>query len=118
MVYVYCTRNPRALEGIDPIKIFRRQTAVADHALHGQHALRRERRRPVRQYAHRAGLAIPEAYNGDRAALSDADWKQLGFSESVVHTDLFSTTDRTVIALLRDGSSRVIYRSGRFTLDS
>ncbi len=50
--------------------------------------------------------------------MSDDDWEQLGFSRSVVHTDIVSTTDRTVTALLRDGSSRVIYRSGRFTLDS
>lgn len=63
------------------------------------------------------GLAIPEAYDGDRAAMSDDDWERLGFSRSVVHTDIVSTTDRTVTALLRDGSSRVIYRSGRFTLD-
>lgn len=63
------------------------------------------------------GQAIDEAYDGDRSALRDEDWDRLGFNRSVVHTDIVSTTDRTVTAVLRDGSSRVIYQSGRFKLD-
>ncbi len=46
-----------------------------------------------------------------------ADWDRLGFNDSVVHTDIVSTTDRTVIVVLQDGSERVIYESGRFTLE-
>jgi aminopeptidase len=34
-----------------------------------------------------------------------------------VHTDIVSTTDRTVTAVLRDGSQRVIYADGRFQHD-
>jgi aminopeptidase len=33
-----------------------------------------------------------------------------------VHTDIISTTDRTVTATLRDGSEVVIYAGGQFRL--
>ena len=63
------------------------------------------------------GRAYQDAYVGDPAALSGEDWERLGFNTSSVHTDIVSTTDRVVTATLRDGSERVIYRDGQFTLD-
>ncbi len=63
------------------------------------------------------GQAYKEVYDGDPATLTDEQWAQLGFNESVVHTDIVSTTDRTVTAVLADGSERVIYAGGRFQLD-
>lgn len=63
------------------------------------------------------GKAIPAGYAGDPSALSPEDWRRLGFNESVVHTDIVSTTDREVTATLRDGSETVIYADGRFQLD-
>jgi hypothetical protein len=33
-----------------------------------------------------------------------------------VHTDIVSTTDREVVAVMRDGARRTIYASGRFEL--
>jgi aminopeptidase len=64
------------------------------------------------------GKAIQPCYDGDPQALSDADWERLGFNDSVVHTDIVSTTDREVTAVMLDGSRRTIYASGRFQLDS
>jgi aminopeptidase len=64
------------------------------------------------------GKAIQNCYDGDPAALTAEDWEQLGFNESVVHTDIVSTTDREVTALLRDGTTRTIYASGKFELDA
>ena len=49
--------------------------------------------------------------------MSAEEWERLGFNESSVHTDIVSTTDRTVTATLKDGSERVIYRDGQFQLD-
>jgi aminopeptidase len=63
------------------------------------------------------GKAIGQAFAGDPASLSSADWDRLGFNDSVVHTDIVTTTDREVTATLRDGSERVIYAGGRFQLD-
>jgi aminopeptidase len=60
------------------------------------------------------GFAIQAAYDGDAAAMTDEDWSRLGFNTSAVHTDIVSTTDRTVTAVMRDGSERVIYAGGRF----
>lgn len=63
------------------------------------------------------GKSIQQCYDGDPEDLSSADWERLGFNESVVHTDIVSTTDREVTAVMRDGSRRTIYAGGRFTLD-
>jgi aminopeptidase len=63
------------------------------------------------------GDSYKDTYDGDPAPLTGADWEQLGFNRSVIHTDIVSTSDRTVTAILRDGSKRVIYADGRFQLD-
>jgi aminopeptidase len=60
------------------------------------------------------GLGVRHAYDGDMATVSEEEWDRLGFNVSTVHTDIVSTTDRTVTALLRDGSERVIYAGGQF----
>ena len=63
------------------------------------------------------GLSLTEAYDGDAALVTDEQWEQLGFNvNTAVHTDIVSTTDRTVTALLRDGSTRVIYAEGHFQM--
>jgi aminopeptidase len=63
------------------------------------------------------GRAIHDCYDGDPATMSAHDWERLGFNNSVVHTDIVSTAEREVTALLRDGSSRMIYADGRFQLE-
>ncbi len=63
------------------------------------------------------GRSYQDAYTGDPAAVKPEDWERLGFNNSSVHTDIVSTTDRTVTAQLRSGEERVIYRDGEFQLD-
>ena len=63
------------------------------------------------------GKSIQDCYDGDPAPLSAQDWDRLGFNDSVVHTDIISTAEREVTALLRDGSSTTIYAGGQFQLD-
>jgi aminopeptidase len=63
------------------------------------------------------GEAYKDTYDGDVAALAEDDWDRLGFNHSAIHTDFVSTTDRTVTAILRDGSELVIYAGGHFQLD-
>ncbi|HEX3519318.1 MAG TPA: aminopeptidase [Solirubrobacteraceae bacterium] len=63
------------------------------------------------------GRAYQDAYAGDPSELTPEQWEELGFNNSTVHTDIVSTTDRTVTAHLRGGEERVIYRDGEFQLD-
>ncbi len=62
------------------------------------------------------GNAYHDCFAGDPATVSESEWERLGFNNSSVHTDIVSTSDRTVTATLRDGTTRVIYEGGRFNL--
>src|SRR3989338_5284438 len=62
------------------------------------------------------GMSYRDTYAGDVSKLTDREAKRLGFNDSSVHTDVVSTTDRTVTAHLKDGSTKVIYKDGRFVL--
>jgi aminopeptidase len=53
---------------------------------------------------------------GDPGELSPEDWSELGFNDSSVHTDIISTSNRTVTAFMTDGSSKVIYKGGIFLI--
>jgi len=62
------------------------------------------------------GMSYRDTYSGDVSKLTDKEAKRLGFNDSSVHTDVVSTTDRTVTAHLKDGSKKVIYKNGMFVL--
>jgi aminopeptidase len=63
------------------------------------------------------GNAYKECYKGDMKEVSDQEWIDKGFNDSAEHTDIISTTDRTVTAILTDGTEKVIYADGIFTLE-
>lgn len=63
------------------------------------------------------GRALRHCYDGDPKDVTSEEWERLGFNDSVIHTDMVSTTDREVTAVLRDGSERRIYAGGRFELE-
>jgi aminopeptidase len=64
------------------------------------------------------GMSITDAYSGDPMSVTDEQWEQLGFNLAApVHEDIISTTDRTVTAVMRDGSERVIYSGGYFRIN-
>ncbi len=62
------------------------------------------------------GMAYKDCYRGDSSSFTKKDWHKRGFNESPEHTDIVSTTDREVTAHLTDGSSKVIYTAGMFTV--
>ncbi len=62
------------------------------------------------------GMSYRDTYAGDVSKLTDKEAKRLGFNDSSVHTDVVSTTDRTVTAHLKDGTTKVIYKDGMFVL--
>jgi aminopeptidase len=62
------------------------------------------------------GMAYKDCYKGDPATVEEADWEAMGYNNSSVHTDIVTTADRTVTATLQDGSTKVIYQNGQFTV--
>jgi aminopeptidase len=62
------------------------------------------------------GLSYKDCYKGDPSKVTKAEWKKMGYNDSSVHTDIVTTTNRTVTAILPDGSEKVIYKNGRFVI--
>jgi aminopeptidase len=62
------------------------------------------------------GKSYHDAFAGDPASVSAEQWAEYGFNNSTVHTDIVSTSDRTVTATLGDGSEVVVYADGEFQL--
>lgn len=62
------------------------------------------------------GMSYRDTFAGDPSKLSTKDAERLGFNDSSVHTDIISTTDRTVTAHLKNGTTKLIYEDGRFVL--
>jgi aminopeptidase len=64
------------------------------------------------------GNAYKDTYTGDMATVADEEWAKMGYNSCPkVHTDIISTSNRTVTATLRDKTQRVIYKDGQFALD-
>ena len=65
-------------------------------------------------------LAVGKSYHDtctiDGKKMTKKRYEQLGFNDSVEHTDIIATNDRTVTAVLKDGSKKVIYTHGQFTI--
>ena len=62
------------------------------------------------------GMSYRDTFRGDVSKLTTKHAEALGFNDSSVHTDIISTTDRTVTAHLKDGKTKVIYKDGQFVL--
>lgn len=62
------------------------------------------------------GSSYHETCTLDIRKMTEKDFRDLGFNESVIHTDIVDTTDRVVTALMKDGSEKIIYEKGKFTV--
>jgi aminopeptidase len=62
------------------------------------------------------GRSYHDTYAPGSKKMTKALAKKLGYNDSTVHTDMISTTDRTVTASLKNGSKKVIYQNGQFTI--
>ncbi|MEX1995423.1 MAG: aminopeptidase [Candidatus Saccharimonadales bacterium] len=62
------------------------------------------------------GRSYHDTYNGSTVDVPRSVFRKLGFNESAVHTDMISTTDRTVTATLFGGKKAIIYQKGQFTI--
>jgi aminopeptidase len=62
------------------------------------------------------GKSYHDTYNGDMSKMKDSDYERLGYNHSVEHTDIIASTDRTVTAVLANGTKRIIYENGQFVI--
>jgi aminopeptidase len=62
------------------------------------------------------GAAYADTYSGNVKTLTKSLRTRLGFNNSAIHTDIISTADRTVTATLTNGTRKVIYQNGQFTV--
>jgi aminopeptidase len=60
------------------------------------------------------GMSYHDTYAGDPSNVTKEEWETMGFNDSSIHTDIISTTDRTVTATLKNGEKKVIYKDGKF----
>jgi len=64
------------------------------------------------------GNAYKDTFPGDMSKITEDQWTEMGYNSCPkVHTDIVSTTNRTVTAVLSDDSQKVIYKDGQFVLD-
>jgi aminopeptidase len=62
------------------------------------------------------GMSYHDTFNGPIGDITDEQWEVMGFNKcQKVHTDIISTTNRKVTAVIEDGSKKVIYENGKFT---
>jgi aminopeptidase len=62
------------------------------------------------------GMAYKDCYRGDPSEVSLAEWEAMGFNDSAEHTDMMTTTDRSVTAILESGKEVLIYQDGQFVI--
>ncbi|MBG9376820.1 aminopeptidase [Panacibacter sp. DH6] len=64
------------------------------------------------------GNAYKDTYTGDMSTVTTEQWAEMGYNSCPkVHTDIISTSNRTVTATLEDGTEKIIYADGMFLLD-
>mgnify|MGYP001400412394 CR=1 FL=1 len=62
------------------------------------------------------GMAYKDCYRGNPDVVKPEEWEAMGFNDSAEHTDIMTTTDRRVTAILPDGSKVLIYKNGQFVI--
>ncbi len=62
------------------------------------------------------GEAYKDSYPGDASKISKEQWKEMGYNESAIHTDIISIGNREVIAHLENGQKKIIYKNGKFVI--
>ena len=63
------------------------------------------------------GMAFDECYNWDQSKLDDPEFKKsIWLNNSAEHVDIISTENRTVTAILSDGTEKIIYKNWIFTI--
>ena len=62
------------------------------------------------------GKAYQDSYPGDVTKITKDQWKEMGYNDSAVHTDIVTREDRVATAFLVNGENKVIYQNGKFVV--
>ncbi|MFH0979341.1 MAG: aminopeptidase [Candidatus Roizmanbacteria bacterium] len=62
------------------------------------------------------GSSYHDTYDGDIKKMTKKDWEKLGFNESIEHLDVINTQEKTVEAIMKDGTKKIIYKNGIFMI--
>ncbi len=62
------------------------------------------------------GMAYKDCFRGDPSKVKPAEWEEMGFNDSAEHTDMMTTTNRQITAVLGDGQEVLIYEDGQFVI--
>jgi len=63
------------------------------------------------------GNAYKDTFTGDMSTVTEEQWADMGYNSCPkVHTDIVSTSNRTVTATLSNGTERIIYSDGEFVV--
>ena len=60
------------------------------------------------------GASYADTFTGNQNKLDKKLKQQLGFNDSSLHWDLINTENKTVTAILKDGSKKIVYEKGEF----
>jgi len=62
------------------------------------------------------GSSYHDTYDGDIRKMTKKDWEKLGFNESIEHLDVINTQEKTVEAIMKNGTEKIIYKNGIFVI--
>jgi aminopeptidase len=62
------------------------------------------------------GNAYRESHFGDISSITEKQWEEMGYNKSAIHTDIISTSNREVVAYLKNGEKILIYKDGKFVI--
>lgn len=62
------------------------------------------------------GKSFHGCYLGKSGKVSKSSWRKLGFNDSVIHEDLVLTKPVTVVAHLKNGREKIVFKNGSFLL--
>ena len=62
------------------------------------------------------GASYHDTFDWDIPSQTPEDWERMWFNESAIHTDIMSTTNRTVEATLYSWEKLIIYKDGEFQI--
>ena len=62
------------------------------------------------------GASYHDCYTGCVKDMSKPDWERLGFNDSIEHCDIVNTNPKTVEAIMKNGTKKIIYKNGQFVI--
>ena len=62
------------------------------------------------------GTSYHDCYDGDVKKMTEKDWEDLGFNESVEHCDIINTNPKIIEAIMKNGAKKIIYKNGQFVI--